>query len=245
MAFSWQVIVGLVFLLISGLLYFLQILLFNSPRDTFFYFFQDVAFIPIQVLIVSFIINQLLEKREKENFYKKLNMVIGVFFSEIGFELIKYYRIFDKSFEKNSISFSISDKWSDNDYKNAAKIARKMSMNIKADGSNLILLKKFLLSKRDIMLRILENQNLLEHESFSDMLLAISHLTEELEFRKSLENLTDVDRQHIEKDLERAFIFLLEQYFMYMKHIKNSYPYLYSLYLRINIFTGRQTAEVY
>jgi len=241
---SWYVFWGIVFVFVSAILYFLQINIFHSTRDTFFYLFQDLAFVPIQVMLVSFIINQLLERREKENFFKKLNMVISVFFSEIGYELLKKYKVLDADFEKNKQNFLIQSEWKDNDYKNAIKNLSKIRFSFVINQQNLESLKQFLLDKRTIMLRLLENENLLEHEDFSDMLLAISHLTEELEFRKSFQNLYENDKSHLAKDIERFFYALLKEYFLYMMHLKNNYPYLFSLYVRVNPFTGKDTAEI-
>ena len=43
--------------------------------------------------------------------------------------------------------------------------------------------------KRDFLLRLLENPNLLEHDSFANLLLAVFHLTEELAQRRDLDRL--------------------------------------------------------
>jgi len=42
------------------LLYREQIKIFHAPRDTFFYLFQDLAFVPIQVLLVTLIVDRVL-----------------------------------------------------------------------------------------------------------------------------------------------------------------------------------------
>ena len=46
--------------------------------------------------------------------------------------------------------------------------------------------KKYLMGKRRFLLALLENPNLLEHETFTDSLRAVFHLTEELEKEKIL-----------------------------------------------------------
>lgn len=50
-------------------------------------------------------------------------------------------------------------------------------------------LKEFLVSRRGFLVSLLENQNLLEHERFSDLLWAVFHLVEELEARRTFENM--------------------------------------------------------
>ena len=97
-------------------------------------------------------------------------------------------------------------------------------------------LKKFLISKRECLLRLLENPNLLEHESFTDLLWAISHLTEELSFHKALTQLSGDDLKHLAKDIKRAYASLVHEWIAYMKHLKDDYPYIFSLSIRDNPF---------
>ncbi|MBE0634895.1 two pore domain potassium channel family protein, partial [Candidatus Bipolaricaulota bacterium] len=52
----------------------------------------------------------------------------------------------------------------------------------------------FLDDKRDFLLRLLENPNLLEHEAFTALLRAVLHVTEELWYRDDLSMLTAPDR---------------------------------------------------
>ena len=54
---------------------------------------------------------------------------------------------------------------------------------MKSASGNLDELKLFLISKRNFLLMLLENPNLLEHDAFTDLLRAVFHLTEELGFR--------------------------------------------------------------
>jgi len=59
-------------------------LIFQDAHHQFIFFISDIAFIPIEELIVTLIIDQMLESREKQRWMEKLNMVIGTFFSTIG-----------------------------------------------------------------------------------------------------------------------------------------------------------------
>jgi len=57
---TWQIVLGLSLVGASTLLYREQIKIFHAPRDTFFYLFQDLAFVPIQVLLVTLIVDRVL-----------------------------------------------------------------------------------------------------------------------------------------------------------------------------------------
>ena len=85
-------------------------------------------------------------------------------------------------------------------------------------------------------MRLLNNPNLLEHDSFTDLLWAVFHLTAELAHRKDLGSLPETDCEHIAGDIKRAYSSLAHEWLNYMKHLKNNYPYLFSLAIRTNPF---------
>ena len=72
--------------------------------------------------------------------------------------------------------------------------------------------------------------------NFTDLLWAVTHLTEELSHRKDLKTLPNADYEHLSGDIKRAYIMLITEWLAYMKHLKESYPYLFSLAVRTNPF---------
>ncbi|HNW30454.1 MAG TPA: hypothetical protein PKN50_18410, partial [Spirochaetota bacterium] len=87
----WYLILGIALLVMSIAVYFTQYLAFHNLRDTFFYMLQDLAFVPVQVLLVMLLLDKLLQKKEKEALLNKMNMMIGVFFNEVGTGLISFF----------------------------------------------------------------------------------------------------------------------------------------------------------
>src|SRR4030042_1556956 len=84
----WYIVLGVLLIFFSACVYMIQILIFHKEGDTTFYMLQDLAFVPVQVLLVMLIIDRLLQRKEKESLLNKLNMIIGVFFNEVGTGLI-------------------------------------------------------------------------------------------------------------------------------------------------------------
>jgi len=85
---------------------------------------------------------------------------------------------------------------------------------------------------------------LLEHESFTDLLWAVFHLTEELACRTNVKQLPDTDYAHLSGDIKRAYVLLISEWLAYMKHLKADYPYLFSLAVRTNPFDPNASVEV-
>jgi len=230
----WYLLLGLSLTALSLVFYLIQIALFHRTEDTFFYMLQDVAFVPIQVLLVTFIIARLLSEREKRALMKKLNMLIGAFYSEVGTSLIKYCSNFSSDLSELTPHLLITAKWTQKDFSTAARLVPASDPKLDSRKDDLKKLKDFLEGKRDFLLGLLANPNLLEHDAFTDLLWAVFHLSEELSARNTLEGLPRTDYDHLSGDIKRAYALLLSEWLIYMKHLREDYPYLFSLAVRMN-----------
>jgi len=178
----------------------------------------------------------MLNQREKKARLEKLNMVIGVFFSEVGRQLLRLFSSYDPQLESIKKDLIISDSWSDKDFVRAMQSLKNYPFALDSQHIDFQTLREFLLTQRNFLLRLLENPTLLEHESFTELLRAIFHLNEELDYRKDVTSLPQPDRKHLSGDAKRAYALLISQWLHYMKYLKNNYPYLFSLAIRMNPF---------
>jgi len=232
----WQIILGLSLVVLSVIFYFIHYAIFRDLHHIFIYMIGDIAFVFIEVLLVTLIIHQLLSVREKRARLEKLNMVIGVFFSEIGAGLVTYFSDFDPKLEKIKQELIVRPNWSEKEFSVVSKRLKSYDYGVEIQKVELEYLRDFLIGKRDFLLRLLENPNLLEHESFTELLRAVFHLTEELQGREDISQLPDSDYEHLAGDIKRAYVLLVQHWLDYMKHLKDNYPYLFSLAMRTNPF---------
>ena len=193
-----------------------------------------LGFAPIWIILFTLILNQLLARREKETRLSKLNMLIGCFFSECGTVLMKTLPDFDPNREHLGKYLSLTDEWSRKEFAAARKFVRTFDYSITINTDKLDELKRFLIEKRTFLLWLLDNPSLLEHESFSNLMMSIFHLTDELSYREDLKNLPDTDYAHLIIDIKRVYSSLMPEWIQYMQYQKSSYPYFYSLSMRIN-----------
>jgi hypothetical protein len=191
---------------------------------------------PIEVIFVTLILDQLLEVRDRRERMEKLNMVIGVFFSEVGTKLLTIFSASDPNIEKIRSDLVVGPQWTEKQFLVACEQLKKYNYKVDIGQIDLESLKSFLVSKRSSMVQLLENPVLLEHESFTESLRAVFHVTEELDMRKSLQGLPDSDYVHLSLDMKRAYTQLVSEWLDYMRYMKNRYPYLYSLAMRTNPF---------
>lgn len=242
--FNWQVVLGVILIVLSGAVYYIHFLIFRDARHIFIYLIGDIAFVFLEVLLVTLMVHSLLAHREKQALFKKMNMVIGAFFSEVGKGLIQFCIVFDLQGSALAKKLVVRPEWSAEQFKHLQKEIAGFSCQIDYKRGDLEGLKCFLVNKRAFLLALLENQNLLEHESFTDLLWAVFHLTEELEGRVNLKDLSILDYEHISGDIKRAYSQLISQWLLYMKHLKADYPYLFSLAMRTNPFDSQATIQV-
>jgi hypothetical protein len=235
---------GLCLITLSVLVYFIHYLIFRDLHHIFIYLIGDIAFVFLEVFLVTLVLHQLLRYRGKKVMLNKLNMVIGVFFSEVGGELLKIFINFDTKSSEIAQNLIITNESFEKDFLKICKSVENHTYNIDSKKGDLENIKNFLKEKRQFLLNLLENSNLLEHESFTNLLWAVFHLTEEFTLRKSLNELPETDYQHLEGDMKRAYHLLIIEWLNYMKHLKTDYPYLFSLAVRTNTFDENASVEV-
>lgn len=233
--FNWKVSIILLLISASAATYAIHYLIFRDVHHIFLYMIGDMGFLFLDVLLVILFIERLLSQREKKALMNKLNMVIGTFFSEVGLELLKKFSDFVENSEKLEKQLEIQPDWKKKDFKTAMVSAQSFPYQIKIEIDKLSELRDFLIDKRNYLLRLLENPNLLEHDRFTDFLWAVTHLAEELAFRGlKLESLPQSDFHHLAGDLKRAYSQLTREWIAYTSHLKESYPFLFSLAARVN-----------
>lgn len=238
-----RILFGILLVLLSVFFYAVHFAVFRDTHHIFIYFVGDVAFVFIEVLLVTLILHQVLSEREKRAMLKKLNMVIGAFFNEVGTELLKFFSAFDGNNEKISRHLIIDGNWSPEHFVQIRKAIENHDYRIESTAGDLEGLQKFLIDNRGFLLRLLENPNLLEHEAFTELLWAVSHLAEELSHRATVSGLPKKDYEHLAGDTRRAYRLLVREWVSHMEHLKEEYPYLFSLSVRTNPFNQEASVE--
>lgn len=174
----------------------------------------------------------------------KLNMLIGSFFSESGMGLIRVFSPTDPDLSRIREELVVRDAWSAEDFRRVTAALEKYPFNIGVERVNLEALRVYLSARRQFHLQLLDNPVLFEHDRFTDILQAVFHLTEELVYRGDLTALPGTDLAHLRNDMTRAYGHLVREWLVYMAHLKEHYPYLFSLAMRTNPFDPSASAVV-
>ena len=240
----YMVLLAVVLLFTSALVCFITYDLYGKADEIAFWLLMETAFLPIQVLLVGLILERLLARQEKRQLLHKMNMVIGTFFSELGTRLLGDLTAAVANRREIQPHLAVRADWQAADFHNAIERAAHFSYQIDLAQLDLEALKAHLQSRRDLLVLLLANPNLMEHKRFTDLLWAVSHLMEELAARPSLAALPPKDAEHLAGDLKRVYERLVGEWLRYCRHLHHAYPYIFSLMARTHPLQDNPSAIV-
>jgi hypothetical protein len=173
--------------------------------------------------LLATVIETLVSGEEKAKRAENLHMTVGVFFSEIGNGLLESIKCKNAGMVKERLS-AIKE-WDRKGFEAAKKEIESMTLEISLDQAGMKKVGAFLSAKRDLLLRFLENPNLLEHETFADLLQAVFHVLEELETRKGI---IAKEERHVEEDLRLVYHLMIREWIEYVRYLKFNYPHFFT-----------------
>ena len=230
-----NIILSLSLILLSVLLHLLHIAVFKDPHHLFIYLMGDIAFIPLEVFLVTLVLDRFIERRERQKLLNKTNMLIGLFYQELGSRLLMEISGSDSGFDRKAAL--VKSNWEERDFQVLTDLIKAHSHKVAMESVDLDRFQQLIGRNQQMMINLLTNPALQEHEEFTDTLLSVSHLLEELN-QRDLTALEDDDLAHLKIDTERVYKHLSVGWVAYMAHIKKEYPFLFASALRMNPFKG-------
>ena len=175
--------------------------------------------------------------KEEKTKREKRNMIRGLFFSDLGLNLLSRIAPADPEVSLLYGKLGVTAAWDRKRFKSAKQLLKSHAFALNASQVDLAAVRVLLKEKSDLLLRLLENPSIGEHETFSDTLRAIYHLRDELMNRpEDMNSLPASDLKHLAGDLTRVYSFISKQWLIYVHYLKDSYPYLFYLAVRTNPF---------
>lgn len=245
---KWKIKFSILMVILIIIIYGSNYLVLGDGEHIISYVWTHLGFIPVDILVVAFLLDEIIEKKEKEAMLEKLDMLMSTFFSEVGNELIKQLSSANK-YKASTENLKSIKNWDEKDFDNKLAELKDTSLDFTADISPeerdefLDNLGTLLTDKREFIINLINNPNLLEKEEFTELINAILHLDEELEHRKDLSKVTDADFAHLNGDMQRVYSKLVHEWVYYLKYLYKHYPYMIALIIRTNPFD--EDAEVY
>jgi hypothetical protein len=244
----WKIKFSILMVVLIIVIYGSNYLVLGDGEHIISYVWTHLGFIPVDILVVAFLLDEIIEKKEKEAMLEKLDMLMSTFFSEVGNELITQLSAVNK-YKADTESLKSIKNWDEQDYDNKLSELKGSSIPFSADITPeereefLENLRTLLVEKREFIINLINNPNLLEKEEFTGLVNAILHLDEELEHRKDFALVNDTDFGHLNGDMKRVYEKLVHEWVYYLKYLNKHYPYMIALIIRTNPFD--KEADVY
>ena len=245
---SWKVKFSILMIILIIVIYGSNYLVLGDGEHIISYIWTHLGFIPVDILLVAFLLDEIIERKEKEAMLEKLDMLMSTFFSEVGNELISQLSAVNK-YKANTENLKSIKNWTEEDFDNKLTELKSTTTDFSADISPeqreefLENLRTLLAGKKEFIINLINNPNLLEKEEFTGLINAILHLDEELEHRSDLALVNDADFGHLNGDMQRVYEKLVYEGVYYLKYLYKHYPYMIALIIRTNPFD--ETADVY
>ena len=153
-----NIILIVILILLSVSIYYLQNQIFHQESNTIFYLFQDLAFVPIQVLLVTLLLNRFLNLMEARKKTKKINVIISTFFVGVGIEILAMMSVFNRN---NDQLYHLLQMSEEGKIKSLRKKLNDFNYEILVDQERMMRLSALLNQYRDFMLNMLGNYNLM------------------------------------------------------------------------------------
>ncbi len=220
--------VSFILIFLSLLMFLIHYLIFGQLDNTEYYSFMNLCFIPVNILAVTLVFENLVERRSRLERLSKLNMLVGLFFSDVGFILLKSIVVGDEKVQSLQLDFT--------DLKTSSNKLKVHDHIVDFKKINYPELRKLVIGSRDLLSNLMSNESLLEHETFANLLMSLMHLRDEILFIQYME-LTENDCDHLQGDLIRVYKDLTLQWIGYLSHLKQFYPYQYNGAIKFNPFT--------
>ena len=224
---------GLGLIGLSAVLHLIHLLIFKDLHHLVIYLWGDIAFIPLEVFFITFVLDKFIEKREKDQLKEKANMMVGLFYQELGSALLTMLSRYDGTLDQKKTE--VQANWSEEDYDGLNKYLTAQKLHLNLEKADYAPFRLKIEEKLTLIMNMLTNQALHEHELFTESLMSVFHLLEELNQREG-RPISDQDRNHLKIDMERVYRNLAAGWVHYLVYLKEAYPYLYASAIRTNPF---------
>lgn len=245
---SWKAKFSILMVILIIIIYGSNYLVLGDAEHIISYIWTHLGFIPVDILIVAFLLDEIIERKEKEAMLEKLDMLMSTFFSELGNDLIGQLSAVNK-YDADTQTLKSIKNWEEKDFDAKLDELKNASIDFQADITPeereefLENLRTLLVGKREFIINLINNPNLLEKEEFTGLINAILHLDEELEHRTDLALVNDADFGHLNGDMQRVYNKLVYEWVYYLRYLYKHHPYMIALIIRTNPFD--EDADVY
>lgn len=164
-----------------------------------FLLLHEIALMPLEFVVVTLGLEKIMELTHKRENQAKISMIESVFFSESGSDMLRYLVSCDADGDVLMLRsvMDVQPGWTRRQIKQARATVKGITYEVDSSKVDFFGLHYHLSTRHGYFLKVIENPALSGHERFTELLLRIYHLWEELDSRTDLYNLPQADREYL------------------------------------------------
>lgn len=220
-------IISFILIALSSIMFFIHYLIFGQALNTAYYSLMNLCFIPINSLVVTIMLEKLIDYRAKKDRIEKINMLVGIFFTEVGGKLMHLIIDSDKDAKNYITNFE--------DLNKIKKCLYEYNYKVDMNYIDLCAIKNILVEHNNLFVTLISNESILQHQIFTDLLMSVIHLRDEIIFMEK-DKESGFNTNHLENDVIRVYKNISIQWIFYLEYLSKSYPFLYNNAIRVNPF---------
>ncbi|MDO4373502.1 MAG: hypothetical protein Q4D08_07850 [Clostridia bacterium] len=200
----------LLLLCASALLYAIHYLIFRDLHHLAIFGLHELAFVPLEVILVTLGLDQLVEKTHREEARSKVSIIETLYFNESGGTMLRYLTSFDPDAARLRELLQVTEDWRSSDFRQAIRQLKSYPFLLDLDRIDFFGLHYHLSQRHEYYRSMLENPALTQSEAFTEMIMKIYLLWEELDGRTNLYQLPEKDRSYLAELLHEIYRELTE-----------------------------------
>lgn len=200
----------LLLLCASALLYAIHYLIFRDLHHLAIFGLHELAFVPLEVILVTLGLDQLVEKTHREEARSKVSIIETLYFNESGGTMLRYLTSFDPDAARLRELLQVTEDWHPSDFRQAIRQLKSYPFLLDLDRIDFFGLHYHLSQRHEYYRSMLENPALTQSEAFTEMIMKIYLLWEELDGRTNLYQLPEKDRSYLAELLHEIYRELTE-----------------------------------
>lgn len=220
-------VISFILIALSSIMFFIHYLIFGQALNTAYYSLMNLCFIPINSLVVTIMLEKLIDYRAKKDRIEKINMLVGIFFTEVGGKLMHLIIDSDKDAKNYITNFE--------DLNKIKKCLYEYNYKVDMNYIDLCAIKNILVEHNNLFVTLISNESILQHQIFTDLLMSVIHLRDEIMFMEK-DKESGFNTNHLENDVIRVYKNISIQWISYLEYLSKSYPFLYNNAIRVNPF---------
>lgn len=229
-----KTVIALGLLGLSLLLYGLCYWLFGDLDLIRKYFMLHLAFLPVHALVLTVILEELLNFRERTSRRRRLDTYLGVFFRRMGIDLyLRLVGLLENREELEGIIL-VHPGWTRHDFRDAHRRLARFHPRMRPDPQGMRELLAFLVANEGEILEMTRNPYLWEFDNFYRMVVAFFHFLEQTRFRDEPALASPWVLGHLAEEAGRTLLMLMHLWLGYLEQLKKEHPTLFRSQLGVH-----------